>query len=172
VRHDAYVVDPESKVIHIPRYNLHLRFAGDVRWYGKQGRVEIWYDEAARGWYASIAVKVGAETTRNGTKPVHIVQGKRRSVEVAGPRGDEVAGIDLGLKIIASVTVSDGSWIVYRGARLYEDYFYFEHRIARLESEAAHAESAVVAREPPAREEPGEGLRDPGDLNLPLGREA
>ncbi|MGC9178499.1 MAG: transposase, partial [Conexivisphaera sp.] len=134
-------MDPEAHTIYIPRYNLRLRFAGDVRWYGKQERMEIWYDDAAREWYASIAVQVGAETTRNGTRPVHMVQGKRRSVEVAGPRGDEVAGIDLGLKIIASVVVSDGSWIVYRGARLNEDYFHFEHRIAGLQPEAARAKS-------------------------------
>ncbi|MGC9088447.1 MAG: transposase [Conexivisphaera sp.] len=172
VRNDAYVVDPEAKVVHIPRYNLRLRFAGEIVWYGKQERMEIWYDDARHGWYASIAVQVGAETTRNGTKPRHIVRGERRSIEVAKPKGDKAAGIDLGVKIIASVIVSDGAWLLYRGARLKEDYFYFEGRIARLESEAAHAESAVVAREPPAREEPGEGLRDPGDLNLPLGREA
>jgi putative transposase len=141
VRHEMYTVDPEAKVVHIPRYNLRLRFAGEIVWYGKQGRMEIWYDDAARGWYASIAVQVGAETTRNGTRPRHIVQGKRRSIEVAGPRGDEVAGIDLGVKIIASVVVGDGAWIVYRGARLNEDYFYFEGRIAGLQSEAARAES-------------------------------
>jgi putative transposase len=141
VRHEMYTVDPEAKVVHIPRYGLRLRFAGDVRWYGKQGRMEIWYDEAARGWYASIAVQVGAETTRNGTKPVHMVRGERRSIEVAKPKGDEVAGIDLGVNIIASAVVSDGTWIIYRGARLKEDYFHFEGRIAGLESEAARAKS-------------------------------
>ncbi|MGC8970422.1 MAG: transposase, partial [Conexivisphaera sp.] len=141
IRHDAYVVDPEAKVIHIPRYGLRLRFAGDVRWYGKQGRMEIWYDEAERAWHASIAVQVGAETTRNGTRPRHMVRGERRSIEVAKPKGEEVAGIDLGVKIIASVVVSDGSWIVYRGARLREDYFHFERRIAGLQSEAESAKS-------------------------------
>ncbi|WP_232085443.1 RNA-guided endonuclease InsQ/TnpB family protein [Conexivisphaera calida] len=141
VHHEMYTVDPEAKVIHIPRYNLRLRFAGDVRWHGKQERMEIWYDEARRAWYASIAVKVGAETTRNGTKPRHIVQGGRRSIEVARPVGDKVAGIDLGVNIIASVVVGDGAWIIYKGARLKEDYFHFEGRIARLESEAARAKS-------------------------------
>jgi putative transposase len=37
--------------------------------------------------------------------------------------------------------VSDGSWIVYRGARLREDYFHFERRIAGLQSEAESAKS-------------------------------
>ncbi|MGB9734487.1 MAG: RNA-guided endonuclease InsQ/TnpB family protein [Conexivisphaera sp.] len=141
VRHEMYTVDPEAHVIYIPRYNLHLRFAGEIVWYGKQERMEIWYDDARHAWYASIAVQVGAETTRNGTRPVHIMQGKRRSIEVARPKGDEVAGIDLGVNIIASVVVSDGAWLLYRGARLKEDYFYFEGRIARLESEAAHAKA-------------------------------
>ncbi|WP_232085434.1 RNA-guided endonuclease InsQ/TnpB family protein [Conexivisphaera calida] len=142
VRHEMYTVDPEAKVIHISRYNLRLRFAGEVRWYGKQERMEIWYDDARRAWYASIAVKVGAETTRNGTKPPHILQGERRSIEVARPIGDKVAGIDLGVNILASVVVGDGAWIIYRGARLKEDYFHFEGRIAKLESEASRAKSA------------------------------
>ncbi|WP_232085531.1 hypothetical protein [Conexivisphaera calida] len=115
VRHEMYTVDPEAKVIRIPRYNLRLRFAEEVRWYGKQERMEIWYDDARRAWYASIAVKVGAETTRNGTKPRHIVQGGRRSVEVARPKGDKVVGIDLGVNILASVVVGDGRASTSRG---------------------------------------------------------
>lgn len=124
VRHDMYTVDPEARIIRIPRFNLY--FAGDVRWYGKQERMEIRHDGARHACYASVAVQVGAETTENGTRPSHIVRGEHRSIEVAGPKGDRVAGIDLGVNIVASVVVDDGTWIVYRGARLKEDYFHFE----------------------------------------------
>ena len=62
-----YTVDPEAHVVPIYRYNLKLRLRG-VCWYGKQERMEIWYDEARRAWYASIPVQVGAEAARKGTR--------------------------------------------------------------------------------------------------------
>ncbi|MGC8696351.1 MAG: hypothetical protein ACP5UD_08120 [Conexivisphaera sp.] len=50
-----------------------------MRWYGRQKRIEMLYDEAGRAWYASIDVQVGAETMRSGAKLPHIVRSERRS---------------------------------------------------------------------------------------------
>jgi hypothetical protein len=35
-------------------------------------------------------VQVGGETTRNGMRPVHIVRGRRRSIEVASPEDGKI----------------------------------------------------------------------------------
>lgn len=36
--------------------------------------------------------------------------------------------------MLASVVVDDGTWLLYKGVRVKEDYFYFERRIAEVQS--------------------------------------
>ncbi|QXJ30952.1 ISC1476 family transposase [Saccharolobus shibatae] len=42
---------------------------------------------------------------------------------------------------MASVVVDDGTWLLYKGIRAKEDYFYFEERIAEVQSLADKARS-------------------------------
>jgi len=142
---DSYAVDEVSRVIRInigkKKRPLEIPFAGRLRWYGKQGRMEIHYDGARRAWRAYISVKVGAETTRDGN-PARIVRGERRSIRIAEPRGNEVAGVDLGINILASAATSNGAWLLYRGSRAKEDFFYLNRKIAEVQSKADSARNA------------------------------
>jgi len=45
-----------------------------------------------------------------------------------------MASIDLGINVLASVIVEDGTWLLYKGVRAKEDYFYFEKKIAEVQS--------------------------------------
>jgi transposase len=45
-----------------------------------------------------------------------------------------MASIDLGINVLASVIVEDGTWLLYKGVRAKEDYFYFEKKIAEAQS--------------------------------------
>jgi len=54
------------------------------------------------------------------------VKGERRLIQIATPRGSRVASIDLGINNLASVVVSDGTWLLYKGVRAKEDYFYLQ----------------------------------------------
>jgi len=139
---DSYTVD---EVNHTVRINLGRRkkpleipFAGRLRWCGKQGRMEIHYDGARRAWHAYISVKVGAERTRDGN-PAKIVRGERKSIRIAGPKGRVAAGVDLGINILASAVTSGGAWLLYRGSRVKEDFFYLTKKIAKIQSEADEA---------------------------------
>jgi len=49
-------------------------------------------------------------------------------------RGSRVASIDLGINNLASVVVSDGTWLLYKGVRAKEDYFYLQGLISRIQS--------------------------------------
>jgi putative transposase len=134
VRQDRYEVDVERRVIILKDFNLEIKFAGRLRWFGKQGRLEIIYDESKGAWYAHIPVEVGVEETKTGKKAKYIVRGERRTIQVATPRGNRVAAIDLGINNLASVVVSDGTWLLYKGVRTKEDYFYFQRKIAEIQS--------------------------------------
>jgi putative transposase len=134
IRQDRYEVDVERHVIILKDFGMEVRFVGRLRWFGKQGRLEIIYDETKDAWYAHIPVEVGVEEARTGKKTKHIVRGERRRIQIESPKGNKVASIDLGINNLASVVVSDGTWILYKGIRTKEDYFYLQRRIAEIQS--------------------------------------
>ncbi|MCG2867705.1 MAG: transposase, partial [Vulcanisaeta sp.] len=134
IRQDRYEVDVERHVIILKDFDMEIKFAGRLRWYGKQGRLEIIYDETKDAWYAHIPVDVGVEVTKTGKESKHIVRGERRIIQIATPKGNRVAAIDLGINNLASVVVDDGTWILYKGIRTKEDYFYLQRRIAEIQS--------------------------------------
>jgi len=127
-------VDEERHVLILKDFKMAIKFTGRLRWYGKQGRLEIHYDETKNAWYACIPVEVGVEEARTGRKSKHIVRGERKSIQVESPKGSKVASIDLGINNLASVVVSDGTWLLYKGVRAKEDYFYFMKRITEVQS--------------------------------------
>jgi putative transposase len=134
IRQDRYEVDERRHVLILKDFKMAIRFTGRLRWYGKQGRLEIHYDEARNAWYASIPVEVGVEEARTGRRSRHIVKGERRTIQVATPRGSRIAAIDLGINNLASVVVDDGTWLLYKGVRAKEDYFYLQRLISRIQS--------------------------------------
>ena len=58
---------------------------------------------------------------------------KRKNL-VESPKGNKVASIDLGINVLASVVLNDGTWFLYKGVRTKEDCFYFERRITEVQS--------------------------------------
>jgi len=139
VRQDRYEVDEKNHKLILKDFNLEIKFAGRLRWYGKQGRLEIYYDDTENAWYASIPVEVGVEETKTGKKSKYIVRGERKSIQVEAPKGNKVASIDLGINVLASVVVNDGTWLLYKGVRAKEDYFYLQRKIAEVQSLADKA---------------------------------
>jgi len=121
-------VDEQNHRLVLRDFGLEIEFAGRLRWHGKQGRLEIRHDEARGAWYASIPVEVGVEETKMGKKSEYIVRGERKSIRMAEPRGDGAAGVDLGINILASAVTSSGAWLLYRGSRAKEDFFYLTRK--------------------------------------------
>jgi len=142
VRQDRYIVDEMNHRLILRDFGLEIEFAGRLRWHGKQGRLEIRYDEARNAWYASMPVEVGVETTKNGNRSKHVIRGERRSIQIAKSRGDEAAAVDLGINILASAVTSTGAWLLYRGSRAKEDFFYLNKEIAKMQSKADIAKNS------------------------------
>jgi len=134
VRGDRYVVDEQNHKLILKGFNVEIVFAGRLRWYGKQGRLEIYHDETRNAWYASLPVEVGFEETKTGKKSKHIMRGERKSIQIESPEGNKLASIDLGINVLASVVIDEGTWLFYKGLRTKEDYFYFEKKIAQVQS--------------------------------------
>jgi len=147
VRQDRYIVDEQNHRLVLRDFGLEIEFAGRLRWHGKQGRLEIRHDEARGAWYASIPVEVGVEETKMGKKSEYIVRGERKSIRMAEPRGDGAAAVDLGINILASAVTSSGAWLLYRGSRAKEDFFYLTKKIAKIQSKADSARNAGDSEE-------------------------
>jgi putative transposase len=109
VRNDRYEVDEENRAIHLKDFKLALKFKGKLKWRGKQGRLEIIYNEARRSWYAYIPMEVESN---------------------AKPEGGMRASVDLGIVNLATVYVEDGSWYVFKGGSVLSRYEYYSRRIA------------------------------------------
>ena len=122
VRADNYRVDAERRVIRLGYWNVDVPFTGKLRWLSKpgakRGRMEIIYDPVKRRWYAHISVRVTLE--RRGT-------------------GCGFMGIDLGREVLAAAVTSGGDALLYKGAALKSDYYYFEKRIAAIDKALSDA---------------------------------
>ena len=134
VRQDNYVVDELNHKLILKYFNMEISFTGRLRWHGKQGRLEIYYDEVRNAWYASIPVEVGVEVTKTGRRSKHVVRGERKSIQVKSPKGSKMASIDLGINVLGSVIIDDGTWLLYKGVRAKEDYFYLQNKIGEVQS--------------------------------------
>ena len=87
VRQDRYVVDEQRHVLILKDFKMAIRFTGGLRWFGRQGRLEMHYDDARNAWYACIPVEVGVEEAKTGRRSRHIVKGERRVIQLESPKG-------------------------------------------------------------------------------------
>jgi len=99
IRHDRYKI--EGNEIFLMDFNLRLKFIGKLKWIGKQGTLEIFYDSARRKWYARIPMVVKVNNK---------------------PKGKMKAGIDLGIVNLATVAVEDGSWMLFKGGSVLSEF--------------------------------------------------
>ncbi|MFP3220271.1 MAG: transposase, partial [Candidatus Marsarchaeota archaeon] len=65
MRQHGHAVEEENRRLMIKDFGLGIDFAGGLRWGGKGVRLEVHRDEAENAWYASVQLKVSAETTQN-----------------------------------------------------------------------------------------------------------
>ncbi len=125
LRNDQYRI--EGNVIELRRLGkfgrLKIQFKGRIHLKGKQGRLEIVYDDVKRKWYAHISFNVEEKLSKNGW--VRIPR---------EPKGDLSAGIDLGVNNLMAVYVENGESFLVNGRPLKSIAFYGQKRIAEYQS--------------------------------------
>ena len=100
---------------HAERLRLEVR--GDPRWDGKQGQLELQYDDRTDTYSAYQPVEVADSHPRLGT-----------------PLADETAALDLGANNIVACTTTTGEQYLYAGRDLFERFRETTREIARLQS--------------------------------------
>ena len=98
IRHDRYKI--EGNEIYLLDFNLRLKFKGNLKWVGKQGTLEMFYDNARRKRYAKIPM---------------VVKVNNKS------KGKMKAGIDLGVINLATVAVQDARGCSSKGVQCFQN---------------------------------------------------
>jgi len=97
------------------RLGLKIRITGSFKWHGKQGRLEIYYDELNGGWY-------GRQTVFVNIRPKHTNPPRR-------------AFVDLGvINIIVAWIEDDVEPIAFSGRSLLADWYYWSNKISYYQS--------------------------------------
>jgi len=94
---------------------LRLEVAGDPKWDGEQGRLELYYDEV--------------DDTFRAIQPVTVPDSRRDS-----PLADESAALDVGANNLVACTTTTGQQYCYEGRDLFARFRETTGEIARLQS--------------------------------------
>jgi len=122
VRSDRYVVEPISEregFITLKDLKLKVKYAGQIKWAGRQGRMAI--VERAGRWYAYIPVEVGARPPKS--NPRGYIRGEHDRIKQREPKGSEAAFIDMGLNNLFAVVTTGGDALLVKGDAIKAEYF-------------------------------------------------
>jgi len=125
LRNDQYKIE-ENKIVlkglgAIGRIEVEYKDLIHVK--GKQGRLEIHYDQDTKSWYAYIPFEVEEKAVRGIWRKVPLM-----------PKGNLKAGIDLGVNNLFAVYVENGVSALVNGRMLKSISRYWRGRIAKYQS--------------------------------------
>jgi len=116
IRNDIYRIEEERKKkwLVLPK-GLRVGVTGSIRWRGKQGRLEIFYDDLTGRWYAHQSVEID--------QPRHTISPRK-------------AFVDLGvMNIITAWIEGERQSMAFSGKSLLSDWWYWNHKISEHQSE-------------------------------------
>ncbi|WP_297416730.1 transposase, partial [Thermococcus sp.] len=125
LRNDQYKIEDNKLILKgLGKFKrLEIQFKGRIHFRGKQGRLEIVYDDVKRKWYAHISYTV--EEKLIGSEWISIPR---------QPLGNLSTGIDLGVNNLMAVYVENGESFLVNGRPLKAIDFYFRKVIADYQS--------------------------------------
>ena len=125
LRNDQYRIEGNKLIIKgLGRFKrLEVQFKGRIHLKGKQGRLEIVYDKVKRKWYARVSYTV--EEKLEGDVWVKVPR---------KPKGNLLAGIDLGVNNLMAVYIENGESFLVNGGLLKSIAFYWQKGVAEYQS--------------------------------------
>jgi len=126
IRNDCYRIEGVNgkKYLVLPK-GLRIRITGEIRWKGKQGRLEIFYDDLMGRWYIHQSVEVNQPSTTFPKK----------------------AYVDLGVINILTVWIEgERQTIAFSGKPLLSDWWYWTKKIAKHQSQLKRVNSRNTSK--------------------------
>ncbi len=129
VRNDRYYIEPvnggEGYLV-LKDWQLRIRYAGRVKWSGKQGMLTIKLED--NRWFAYVPIEVGAKPARS--NPRGYVKGIHEKIQIEEPKGSNKAFIDIGLNNLFAVVFNHTDMaILIKGSTIKAEYYWWKREV-------------------------------------------
>jgi len=129
VRNDRYYLEPinggEGYLV-LKDWNLRIKYAGRVKWSGKQGMLVIKLEDGR--WFAYVPITIGEKPAKS--NPKGHVKGIYDRVQIEKPRGSNKAFIDVGLNNLFAVVFNHtDTAILIKGSTIKAEYYWWKREI-------------------------------------------
>jgi putative transposase len=129
VRNDRYYLEPISNgegYLVLKDWNLRIKYAGRIKWSGKQGMLVIKLE--GNRWFAYVPIEVGSKPVK--TNPKGYVKGIYDRVQIENPKGSNKAFIDIGLNNLFAVVFNHtDTAILIKGSTIKAEYYWWKMEI-------------------------------------------
>ena len=129
VRNDRYYLEPinggEGYIV-LKDWGLRVKYAGRVKWSGKQGMLVIKLED--NRWFAYVPITVGEKPAK--TNPKGYVKGIYDRVQIENPKGGNKAFIDVGLNNLFAVVFNHTDVaILIKGSTIKAEYYWWKREV-------------------------------------------
>jgi transposase, IS605 OrfB family, central region len=134
VRNDRYYLEQvnggEGYLV-LKDWGLRIKYAGRVKWSGRQGMLMIKLED--NRWFAYVPIEVGSKPVRS--NPRGYVMGVYEKVQIEKPRGSNKAFIDIGLNNLFAVAFTHPDVaILIKGSTIKAEYYWWKREIKTYQS--------------------------------------
>jgi putative transposase len=134
VRNDRYYLEPINNgegYLVLKDWGLRVRYAGRIKWSGRQGMLVIKLED--NRWFAYVPITVGEKPARS--NPRGYVRGVYEKIQIEKPRGGNKAFIDIGLNNLFAVVFNHTDVaILIKGSTIKAEYYWWKREIKTYQS--------------------------------------
>ncbi len=129
VRNDRYYLEPTNGgegYLLLKDWNLRIKYAGRIKWSGKQGTLVIKLE--GNRWFAYVPITVGEKPAKS--NPKGYVKGIYERIQVEEPKGTNKAFIDIGLNNLFAVVFNHtDTAILIKGSTIKAEYYWWKREV-------------------------------------------
>ena len=134
VRNDRYYIEPinggEGYIV-LKDWGLKIKYAGRIKWSGRQGMLMIKLED--NRWFAYVPIEVGSKPAK--TNPKGYVKGAHEKIQIENPKGGNKAFIDVGLNNLFAVVFNHSDTaILIKGSIIKAEYYWWKREIKTYQS--------------------------------------
>jgi len=134
VRNDRYYLEQvnggEGYLV-LKDWGLRVKYAGRIKWAGKQGMLTIKFEDDR--WFAYVPITVGEKPARS--NPKGYVKGIHERIRIENPKGGNKAFIDVGLNNLFVVVFNHtDTAMLIKGSTIKSEYYYWKREIKTYQS--------------------------------------
>jgi len=134
VRNDKYYIKPinggEGYIV-LKTWGLKIKYAGRIKWSGKQGTLIIKFED--NRWFAYVPITVGEKPAKS--NPKGYVRGIYEKIQIENPKGSNKAFIDVGLNNLFAVVFNHSDIaILIKGSTIKSEYYYWKREIGTYQA--------------------------------------